>query len=108
MLHSVFAAKISRGRTIKEMILTYLMAPTFISWVATGVLGGLGVHSYQSGQVPVLDIVAKQDAMTAIPAILTSLPLSTIVLVLFIVIAMIFLSTTLDSTTLHHTLVRKI
>src|SRR5699024_2225991 len=28
MLHSVFAAKISRGRTIKEMILTYLLAPT--------------------------------------------------------------------------------
>ncbi|MYL42683.1 BCCT family transporter [Virgibacillus salexigens] len=99
MLHSVFAAKISRGRTIKEMILTYLMAPTCISWIATGVLGGLGVHSYQSGEVPVLDIVSNQGAMTAIPAILTSLPLSNIILVLFIVIAMIFLTTTLDSTT---------
>ncbi len=41
MLHSVFAAKISRGRTIKEMILTYLLAPTALSWVATGVLGGM-------------------------------------------------------------------
>src|SRR5690625_7819194 len=44
MLHSVFAATVSKGRTIKEMILTYLLAPTLISWVATGVLGGLGVH----------------------------------------------------------------
>lgn len=98
MLHSVFAAKISRGRTIREMILTYLLAPTLISWVATGVLGGLGVDRFLNGTVPVLDIV-KEDAMAAIPAILTTLPFSTIVLVIFIVVAMIFLTTTLDSTT---------
>ncbi|NWO14265.1 BCCT family transporter [Virgibacillus sp.] len=99
MLHSVFAAKISYGRTIKEMILTYLMAPTFISWVATGVLGGLGVNSYLSGEVSVLDTVANNEAMQAIPDILSSLPFSTIVLIMFITIAMIFLTTTLDSTT---------
>ncbi|ALX48839.1 BCCT family transporter [Lentibacillus amyloliquefaciens] len=98
MLHSVFAAKISKGRTIKEMILTYLLAPTLLSWVATGVLGGLGVQRYLTGEVPVLDIV-QEDAMAAIPAILSSLPLSNIVLVLFIIIATIFLTTTLDSTT---------
>lgn len=98
MLHSVFAAKISRGRTIKEMILTYLLAPTLISWVATGVLGGLGVHRYLTGEVPVLDIV-KEDEMAAIPAILNSLPFSTIAIVAFIIIATIFLTTTLDSTT---------
>ncbi|MEF2291754.1 BCCT family transporter [Virgibacillus dokdonensis] len=99
MLHSVFAAKISYGRTIKEMILTYLTAPTFISWVATGVLGGLGVNSYLSGEVSVLDTVANNEAMQAIPDILSSLPFSTIVLIMFITIAMIFLTTTLDSTT---------
>ncbi|SFB21772.1 BCCT, betaine/carnitine/choline family transporter [Lentibacillus halodurans] len=98
MLHSVFAAKISRGRTVKEMILTYLLAPTLLSWVATGVLGGLGVHQYLTGEVPVLDVV-QEDTMAAIPAILSSLPLSSIVLVIFIVIATIFLTTTLDSTT---------
>ncbi|WP_421904387.1 BCCT family transporter [Oceanobacillus halophilus] len=98
MLHSVFAAKISRGRTIREMILTYLLAPTLLSWLATGVLGGLGVHRYLTGEVPVLDII-QEDAMAAIPAILNTLPLSTIALVFFVVIAMIFLVTTLDSTT---------
>ncbi|WP_085993280.1 BCCT family transporter [Oceanobacillus senegalensis] len=98
MLHSIFAAKISRGRTIREMILTYLLAPTFLSWIATGVLGGLGVHRYITGEVPVLEIV-QDDAMAAIPAILNSLPLSTIALIFFITIAMIFLVTTLDSTT---------
>ncbi len=98
MLHSVFAAKVSKGRTIKEMILTYLLAPTMISWVATGVLGGLGVHRYLTGEVSVLDIVAE-DEMAAIPAILNSLPFSTIMIAAFIIIATIFLTTTLDSTT---------
>jgi choline-glycine betaine transporter len=98
MLHSVFAAKISRGRTIREMILTYLLAPTLISWVATGVLGGLGVHRYITGEVPVLEIAAE-DTMAAIPAILSTLPLETLAMIGFIIIAMIFLVTTLDSTT---------
>ncbi|WP_438502701.1 BCCT family transporter [Alteribacter natronophilus] len=99
MLHSIFAAKISQGRTIKEMILTYLLAPTMLSWVATGVLGGLGVHRHLTGSVPVLDLVQTQDQMAAIPEILASLPWAAIAISLFAVIAMIFLTTTLDSTT---------
>jgi betaine/carnitine transporter, BCCT family len=99
MLHSVFAAKISRGRTIKEMILTYLFAPTLISWVATGVLGGLSVERYLTGEVPVLDIVQNQGSMAAIPEILASLPFPAIMISVFIIVATIFLTTTLDSTT---------
>ncbi|MFC5711758.1 BCCT family transporter [Thalassorhabdus alkalitolerans] len=99
MLHSVFAAKISRGRTIKEMILTYFLAPTLISWAATGVLGGLGVYKYLTGEVAVLDIVQNGDEMAAIPAILSSLPLPEVALIVFMVVALIFLTTTLDSTT---------
>ncbi|GAA0608698.1 BCCT family transporter [Virgibacillus siamensis] len=98
MLHSIFAAAISKGRTIKEMLLTYLCAPLLISWVATAVLGGVGVKSYLSEKVAVLDIV-KDDAMAAIPAILRTLPLPIVALAGFIIIAMIFMITTLDSTT---------
>ncbi|WP_236784531.1 BCCT family transporter [Alteribacter salitolerans] len=99
MLHSIFAAKISQGRTIKEMILTYLLAPTLLSWVATEVLGGLGVHRHLTDAVPVFDIVQNQDDMALIPEILASLPWSTVALVVFAIVAMIFLTTTLDSTT---------
>lgn len=98
MLHSVFAAKVSRGRTIREMIITYMLAPLAVSWIATAVLGGLGIHRHITGQVDALAIV-QEDAMALIPEILSTLPLSTIVLVAFIVIAMIFMITTLDSTT---------
>src|SRR5690606_29503131 len=90
--------KVSRGRTIREMIITYMVAPLAVSWIATAVLGGLGIHRHITGQVDALAIV-QEDAMALIPEILSTLPLSTIVLVAFIVIAMIFMITTLDSTT---------
>ncbi len=99
MLHSIFAAKISKGRTVKEMILTYLLAPTLLSWIATGVLGGLGVHRYLTGEVAVLDIVQNEDPMSAIPEILLTLPWAWVALIAFVIVSMIFLTTTLDSTT---------
>ncbi|WP_421383536.1 BCCT family transporter [Bacillus salacetis] len=99
MLHSVFAAKISKGRTIKEMILTYLLAPTLLSWAATGVLGGLGVHRYLTGDLSILSFVQEEERMAAIPEILSTLPFGDFSIIVFIVVALIFLTTTLDSTT---------
>lgn len=99
MLHSVFAARISRGRTVKEMILTYLIAPTALSWVATGILGGIGVHRQLTGETDILSMASENDPTSVIPTILETLPLSAIIMVLFIIIATIFLTTTLDSTT---------
>lgn len=98
MLHSVFAAKVSKGRTIQEMILTYFLGPTLISWLATGVLGGLGVYTHLTSQVDVEGII-DVDNIAVIPEILRTLPLSAIAIVSFVVIATIFLITTLDSTT---------
>lgn len=99
MLHSIFAARISKGRTIKEMILTYLVAPTALSWLATGVLGGIGVHRQLNGQLDALSLSAENEPVSIIPDILETLPLSGIIMVFFIIIALIFLTTTLDSTT---------
>ncbi|TAA72625.1 BCCT family transporter [Planococcus salinarum] len=99
MLHSVFAARISKGRTIKEMILTYLLAPTLLSWIATGLMGGLGVHRYLTGQLDVLELVQNEERMSAIPQILSTLPLGGIAITVFIIVSLIFLTTTLDSTT---------
>lgn len=99
MLHSVFAARISKGRTIQEMILTYMFAPTALSWIATGILGGIGVHRQINGQLNVLGLAQDGEPVEIIPDILQTLPLAEIIMVLFIIIAMIFLTTTLDSTT---------
>ncbi|SDI90916.1 BCCT family transporter [Natribacillus halophilus] len=99
MLHGVFAAVISKGRTIQEMIMTYFLAPAVISWIATGLLGGLGVHRYLTGDVQVMDILQEQGEDALIPAILDTLPFSAIIIALFVVMATIFMVTTMDSTT---------
>ncbi|WP_347861467.1 BCCT family transporter [Salimicrobium sp. PL1-032A] len=99
MLHGVFAAKISRGRTVKEMILTYFLAPTLMSWLATGVLGGLGVYHYLKEDMNILSLVENEARMSAIPEILSTLPFGWIAIVIFMIVALIFLTTTLDSTT---------
>ncbi len=100
LLHGVFAAKISKGRTIRQMILVYFLAPLVLAWVATGILGGAGIHAYLTGQVPVMEIITEgEGAMAAIAEIMGSLPLPTFVLLVFAVLTMIFFGTTLDSTT---------
>lgn len=99
MLHGMFAAVVSKGRTIKEMILTYLLAPTLLSWAATGLLGGLGVERFISGELDILSIIQNQEPVAAVPHILATLPMEQITMTVFIVIASIFMVTTLDSTT---------
>ncbi|QQK77374.1 BCCT family transporter [Salicibibacter cibarius] len=99
MLHGVFAAVISKGRTVKEMIMTYLLAPVLLGWVATGVLGGMSVYSHITDAVPVLDIVQEEGLEAAIPEVLSAMPFAPIVLTVFVIIATVFMVTTLDSTT---------
>lgn len=99
MLHGVFAAVVSKGRTVKEMILTYLLAPTLLSWAATALLGGLSVDRLLTDKVDVLGLMEQQEAVSIIPTILNTLPFSQIVVILFVMIAAIYMVTTLDSTT---------
>lgn len=99
MLHGVFAAVVSKGRTVKEMILTYLLAPTLLSWIATGLLGGLSVDRLVNGGLDLFGLMSDQEAVAIIPSILSTLPLSQIVIILFVIIAAIYMVTTLDSTT---------
>ncbi|WP_440480406.1 BCCT family transporter, partial [Rossellomorea aquimaris] len=56
------------------------------------------VHRYLTGELPILDMV-KDNRMGAIPEILGTLPLGGLAIVVFIIVALIFLTTTLDSTT---------
>lgn len=99
LLHSIFAAKISEGRTIRQLLVTYLLAPLVLAWVATGILGGLGAGVYTAGIVPVIDILSADGMMAAIAEIIGSVPAGIIALAAFSLLTMTFFATTLDSTT---------
>lgn len=99
VLHSIFAAKISEGRTVRELLLAYLLAPLGLAWIATAILGGLGAGVFSDGSVPVMEVLNHSGSMTAIAEIIGSVPGSLIAMIVFSILTMTFFATTLDSTT---------
>lgn len=93
----LFIARISRGRTIREMIMGVLLWGTMGTSLFLMVMGSYALHLEQSGSLPVADIL-KTDGMFVLTAkILAALPLGKIVLFIFIVLSTIFYATNVDS-----------
>lgn len=93
----LFAARISRGRTIRGLILAMLGAGSLGCWVAFAILGNTGLYFEINDIVPVTNILEESGQNAAIVATLQGLPLGTVALVMFLVLLVIFLATTLDS-----------
>ena len=93
----VFNAKISKGRTFRQIAFGQLVLCTLGCWVAMGTFGNFAVKAEMSGTVDVAGLLANGDEAGAIIALLNSLPLSKIFMVVLLVISFIFLATTMDS-----------
>ncbi len=93
----LFTAKISRGRTMRGVIGAMLVAGSLGNWVAFALMSNTGLSFQLNGTVPVADILENQGPTAAIVATLQALPLGVVVLAVFILLLVIFLATTLDS-----------
>ncbi|MGX9932688.1 BCCT family transporter [Virgibacillus salarius] len=93
----LFVARISRGRTIREMVLGTMIYGTFGSILFFGILGNFGLYLQLSGQFDVIGFMNEHGAPAAIIAILEQLPLAKMMIGVFTVLAIIFLATTFDS-----------
>lgn len=93
----MFITKISRGRTIKELVVCSLGYGTMGCAVFFIVLGSYALYLQENDIVPVLQILNEQSAPHAIVAVLNSLPGSLVVLTLFGVLCLIFAATSYDS-----------
>ena len=93
----LFVARISRGRTIRQLIVAEVVGGTFGCWIFFAVLGNTSMYFDLNGIVAISDILANEGAPAAIVATITALPLGTLVLIIFVVLAFIFGATTLDS-----------
>lgn len=93
----LFIARISRGRTMRNMILGSLGYGTFGCALFFMVLGNYGIHLQLSGELDVVSVLNNESQSAAVFAILGSLPFKTIVIALYTVLAVVFLSTTFDS-----------
>ncbi len=93
----MFITKVSRGRTIKELVLCSLGYGSLGCVAFFVVLGGYAQFVQQNGIVPVLQLLNDSGAPHAVVAVLVSLPLDFIILPLFGILALIFAATSYDS-----------
>jgi len=95
----LFVARISKGRTLRELITHMLLWGSVGGWIYFAVFGGYTMNLQLNDILPVKDILNDSGGPATIAEILKTLPLSYIILPFFVFLAIIFLSTSLDSAT---------
>ncbi len=93
----LFIARISRGRTIREMIVGSMFFGTLGCFLFFMCLGNFGLYLQLSGELDVLQILNGESPTAAIFAILGELPLRYFVIGIYTLLAVIFTATTFDS-----------
>ncbi|MBD1379383.1 BCCT family transporter [Metabacillus arenae] len=93
----IFVARISKGRTIRELVFHVLLWGSIGSWLYFGVFGGYTMDLELSGKLSLTTIQAEAGDPSVIVAVLNSLPMPVLVSIFFVVLGFIFLSTSLDS-----------
>ena len=93
----LFVTRISRARTVRQLVLGMMILGTLGCTVFYTVLGNYGLHLDLSGALPVRDIAAQAGNASAIAQTIGFLPLGIPVLLLFTLVAIVFIATTYDS-----------
>jgi BCCT family betaine/carnitine transporter len=93
----LFIARISRGRTIREMIIGSMFYGTLGCFLFFMCLGNFGMYLQLSGELDVLQILNGESPTAAIFAILGELPMRVLVIAVYTLLAVIFTATTFDS-----------
>ncbi|KGX91642.1 choline transporter BetT [Pontibacillus halophilus JSM 076056 = DSM 19796] len=93
----LFIAKISRGRTIRQMIIGTILYGSIGCVLFFGIIGNYGLYMQLSGQYDVIAVLNSQGAPAAIIDVFNQLPLGSFIIGIFTILAVIFLATTFDS-----------
>ncbi|SET33894.1 BCCT family transporter [Thalassotalea agarivorans] len=93
----LFVTRISRGRTIKQLILGMLCFGSLGAWLFFVVFGNYALNLQLSGMLDINTIIAQAGEATAITQILLALPFGKFAVFLFAVVSIVFLVTTYDS-----------
>ena len=93
----LFVTRISKGRTLREVALCMLLVGSLGVWLFFLVLGNHSLGLQLSGQLDVVEIMQSEGGNAAVVAGLDLLPMSGLIIGIFAVVAVIFVSTTYDS-----------
>ncbi|MGB5257640.1 MAG: BCCT family transporter [Woeseiaceae bacterium] len=93
----LFVTRISRGRTIRQVVLGMLFWGSLGSWLFYMVMGNYALFLQLSGGLDFAGIMQSASGSIAIVAMLEQLPLAALVIGVFSLISIIFAATTYDS-----------
>ncbi len=93
----IFLAQISRGRTVRQVVLGSLFFGSFGCAVYYIILGNYALHLEINEIVPITETLAQNGAPSAIVAVISSLPFGKGMLLLFCVVSVTFMATTYNS-----------
>jgi BCCT family betaine/carnitine transporter len=93
----LFVTRISKGRTIRQVIVGMLVLGSLGSWVFYMVIGNYALFHQLAGSVDFTGIMSEVSGNAAIVATLETLPLAPVAIGVFAVVAIIFSATTYDS-----------
>lgn len=99
-LMGVFVAKISKGRTIRSLVLSCMLGISIGTWVFFAVDGGLAMYAETTGQFSIIEEVMNGDPYRGVFGILDTLPLGTVSAIIYSVCVAGFICTTLDAASL--------
>lgn len=90
-----FVARISKGRTIRETFSVVVIVPAVLAWIQHAILGGWVLSSRYIG--PVSDALNTHGFPAALAKAVTLTPMGNLLGILFVVVSVGYLITTLDS-----------
>ncbi len=93
----LFVTRISRGRSLREVILGMLSFGSLGAGIFFMVLGNYALHLDISGALDVTGLMSSVGEAQAISAVIASLPFGQLALLAFVVVAVVLLATTYDS-----------
>lgn len=92
----VFIAKVSKGRTIRSVVINTIVSGSLGCFLYFGVLGSLSLERQLSGVVDMVGLLGSGADTAAIIEVMRSLPLGAVFMILFCISSLLFLATTLD------------
>ena len=93
----LFITRISRGRTIRQVIKGMLIYGSLGCWVFYMIIGNYGLFLQLSESVDIMEVMSSADGNRAIVATLETLRLPHLVIAIFAAVSIIFAATTYDS-----------
>ncbi|WP_410487461.1 BCCT family transporter [Acinetobacter sp. SAAs470] len=94
---ALFVTRVSKGRTIREVLLAMVLGGSAGMWVFFGIMENYSIYQFVHGVVNVPEILSGQGGEVAIAQLLNLLPGGTIMMWIFLAIMVIFLAAHMDA-----------